>query len=70
MARLSNSATASGTKVEKKEVSAEPSSTVSIVYRFNEFALRPEPPHDQPRTRRPSREMYTRTDPQELGDWY
>jgi nucleoside-diphosphate-sugar epimerase len=44
MARLSSSATASGTKVEKKEVSADPSSAVSIVYRFDEFALRPEPP--------------------------
>jgi dihydroflavonol-4-reductase len=63
MARLSSSATASGTKVEKKEVSADPSSTVSIVYRFDEFALRSEPPHDPPRTRRPYRAMYTRRDP-------
>jgi nucleoside-diphosphate-sugar epimerase len=53
MARLSSSATASGTKVEKKEVSADPSSAVSIVYRFDAIALRPEPPHDRPRTRRP-----------------
>ena len=47
MARLSRSATASGTKVEKKEVSAYPSSAVSIVYRFDEFVLRLEPQCDR-----------------------
>jgi hypothetical protein len=40
MARLSSSATASGTKVEKREASAYPSSSVSIVYRFDRLAFR------------------------------
>jgi len=55
--------------VGKKEVSADPSSTVSIVYRCVDFTLRPGPPHEQPRVRRPSRALYNRRNPQysEMG---
>ena len=40
----------------------------SIVYRFEGFTLRQEPPRDRPRPRRPSSALYTKRTPRKLGD--